>query len=309
MRVRCLLAAILVSLSAARVSGRPDAEDETPEPNPGRRPSRLPRRSRPFAICSSRPVSFCPRLSGVANRLSLSHVVKLSVDRRVELLLGGEPVVTATGGGTHEGDLFAGVQLVALSVQDGPTVAVSYLRQLHESPATDFDIGSFRQAGLLLVSGDFLGFHCDANAFLLEETEGSERATQSGGSLSISHSAGRATISASSALHAAASRRRLRRRNAARGLLPRSTQRRSRLRRQPRSHTDLDEMGDPRRLHLSPAAEALVNAPTAGLGTGGIPDGPSGDARVGAVIDRPVRPATPWRSTPASPRCRGRSAP
>jgi hypothetical protein len=196
MRVRRLLAAILVSLSAARVSGRPNAEDETPEPNPGRPTVSTPATLSPTSYLQLETGLFFAHGSpGVANRLSLTHVVKLSVDRRVELLLVGEPVVTATGGGTHEGDLFAGVQLVALSVQNGPTVAVSYLRQLHESPAPDFDIGSFRQAGLLLVSSDFLGFHCDANAFLLEETEGSERATQSGGSLSVSHPAGRATIS------------------------------------------------------------------------------------------------------------------
>ena len=76
-----------------------------------------------------------------------------------------------------------------------PTIAVSYIRRLYESPAPELDLGTFRTSGTILVSQDVAGFHYDANAIVTEQTEGGIRRAQFGQTLSISHPLKKFTIS------------------------------------------------------------------------------------------------------------------
>jgi hypothetical protein len=176
------------------------ADDESaPEANPGR-----PTVSTPAALT---PTGFLQFETGLlyANhspeasvRSSLVHVVKLAVGQRFELLLQGEPLVYALGRddkAAREGELFAGGQVLLLPPEFGVTISVSYFYRLHESAAPEIDIGTFRQGGILLISGDIAGFHFDANTFLNEQEVSGGHANQIGGSLSVSHPAGPFTIS------------------------------------------------------------------------------------------------------------------
>ena len=61
------------------------------------------------------------------------------------------------------------------------------MRRLHESSAPDVDIGTFRQSGLILMSGELRSFHFDANGIISEQAEGTVRRAQYGQTLSISH--------------------------------------------------------------------------------------------------------------------------
>ena len=75
-----------------------------------------------------------------------------------------------------------------------PTVAFSYTRRLHESPAPELDIGTFRQSGLFLVSDDLWGFHFDVNGIVSEQIQGTVRRGQYGQTLSISRPVRNLTI-------------------------------------------------------------------------------------------------------------------
>jgi hypothetical protein len=79
----------------------------------------------------------------------------------------------------HPGEVFLGAQAV-LVPGDGlrPTIAVSYVRRLYESPAPELDLGTFRQSGTFLVSDDVAGFHFDANFIATEQTEFGVRRAQ-----------------------------------------------------------------------------------------------------------------------------------
>ena len=77
-----------------------------------------------------------------------------------------------------------------------PTIAISYIRRLYESPAPELNLGTFRQSGTLLISDDLKGFHFDANFIVTEETEfGVTAQAQLAQTLSISHPLGRFTVS------------------------------------------------------------------------------------------------------------------
>jgi hypothetical protein len=174
-------------------------EESSPEANPGR-----PTVSTPAALTPDGFLQFETGLlyanqsPDVSHRSSLVHVVKVSVNRRLELLLQGEPLVNAPGRtdkAAHEGELFAGGQFLVIPPEFGLTVSVSYFHRLHESSAPELDVGTFRQGGILLVSGDVAGFHFDANAFLNEQEVSTGHANQVGQSLSVSHPMGRLTLS------------------------------------------------------------------------------------------------------------------
>jgi hypothetical protein len=76
-----------------------------------------------------------------------------------------------------------------------PTVAVSYIRRLYESPAPELDLGTFRETATILMSNDVEGFHFDANFVVTEETQGGTRRGQLGQTLSLSHPLKKFTIS------------------------------------------------------------------------------------------------------------------
>ena len=96
----------------------------------------------------------------------------------------------------HPGEVFVGAQAVVLA-GDGarPTIAVSYIRRLYESPAPELDMGTFRESGTILLSNDMAGFHFDTNFIVTEETQGGVRRAQYAQTLSVSHPLKKFTVS------------------------------------------------------------------------------------------------------------------
>ena len=135
-------------------------------------------------------------------RIGINQVTKLTVLPRLELLLLTEPFVHSSNSDgldkqIHPGEVFAGAQAVVLA-GDGalPTIAVSYIRRLYESPAPELDIGTFRESGTILLSNDMAGFHFDTNFIVTEQTDAGVRRAQYGQTLSVSHPLKKFTISA-----------------------------------------------------------------------------------------------------------------
>lgn len=137
----------------------------------------------------------------VKDRLGVNQVTKFTVAPRLQLLALTEPFVHASGitgdalSGNRPGEVFAGVQAVVLPGEGHqPTISLSYIRRLYESPAPEIDIGTFRQSALFLLSEDLGGFHFDINGIFSEQAEGIVRRGQFGQTLSISHPLGRFTV-------------------------------------------------------------------------------------------------------------------
>jgi hypothetical protein len=132
-------------------------------------------------------------------RESVNQVTKLAVTPRIEFLLQSEPLVGSQGSShmaTRPGEVFAGVQGILIGGdQQGLTVAASYIRRLHQSPAPEFDSGTFRQDALVLMSDEFRKFHVDANVILSEQVKEPVRRGQFGQTLSLSRVYGKTTLS------------------------------------------------------------------------------------------------------------------
>ena len=134
-------------------------------------------------------------------RISINQVTKLTVMPRLQFFVQTEPYVHSSNGGggdkeIHPGEVFLGVQGV-LVPGDGvrPTISASYVRRVYESPAPEFDLGTYRESGTLLLSEDAGGFHIDANFIILKQTEGGVRRGQLAQTLSVSHPLKKFTIS------------------------------------------------------------------------------------------------------------------
>jgi hypothetical protein len=201
-KFRCgVLGAVL--LGAARLFAQEhEAHEEVPEANPGR-----PTVSTPATLTE---VGYVQVESGglyaagspeVGARFGESEVAKLTLTDRLQLLVSSEPLVHAAGvtgdslPGSRSGEVFAGLQGVVIAGKGArPTVSVSYIRRLHESPAPEVDIGTFRQSALILCSGDLGRFHADLNGMFSEQAAGSVRRGQFGQSLSVSHPVGAYTV-------------------------------------------------------------------------------------------------------------------
>jgi len=176
--------------------------DDVPEANPAR-----PTVSTPATLT---PVGYVQFETGglgavtspeFGTRIGINNVTKLTVAPRLEFLVLTEPYVHSSNkqGGDkeiHPGEVFLGAQAVLLP-GDGakPTVAVSYIRRLYESPAPELDLDTFRQSGTVLLSNDMEGFHFDANFIITEETEFGVRRAQLNQTLSISHRLKKLTVS------------------------------------------------------------------------------------------------------------------
>lgn len=130
---------------------------------------------------------------------SANQVTKLAVTSRVEFLLQSEPLVGSQGSAhtaNRPGEVFAGVQGILIgSAQQGLTIAAGYNRRLHQSPAPEFDSGTFRQNALLLMSDEFRKFHVDANVIFSEQVKEPVRRDQFGQTLSLSRAFGKTTLS------------------------------------------------------------------------------------------------------------------
>ncbi len=189
-----------VVLSAAFCHGQ-DTNDSPPEANPGR-----PTVSTPATLT---PVGYLQFENGglyavdspeFDTRFGINQVTKLAIASRLQLLVLSEPLVSSSTRGAHDhrpGEVFAGLQGALLQGEGTkPSVSVSYIRRLHESPAPEVDLGTFRQSALVLISDDLLGFHFDLNGIATEQAEGATRRGQFGQTLSISHPAGEFTVSA-----------------------------------------------------------------------------------------------------------------
>jgi hypothetical protein len=142
---------------------------------------------------------YANRSGEFSTRVGINQVTKLAVARRLEFLLLSEPFVYSTGSespGSHVGEVFAGAQGLILGGEEGhTTLAVSYIRRLHISPAPEIDLGTFRQSALVLLSGDRWGFHVDANAVFAEQVQEPVRRGQFGQTVSVSRSFGKTTVS------------------------------------------------------------------------------------------------------------------
>jgi hypothetical protein len=193
------VAALIVLLILCSLPIAPQTNDP-PEANPAR-----PTVSTPATLP---PVGYLQFETGVLGsstspefltRIGVNQVTRLALTRRLDVFSITEPYVHATG--TPEqtvgsGEVFLGTQAVLVPGHDvSPTVSLSYIRRLYESPVPELDLGTFRQSGLLLVSDDLLGFHLDGNLVFTEQTDHGVRRVQNGQTLSVSHPLRHFTIS------------------------------------------------------------------------------------------------------------------
>ena len=196
----CSLLGAAVLLGPVGVAAAQSDSPELPEANPGR-----PTVSTPATLT---PVGYLQFENGglyandspeFATRFGINQVTKLAISSRVQLLALTEPFTHSTGAevnGNRPGEVFAGIQTALLKGEEHrPTISVSYIRRLYESPAPEIDIGTFSQSALVLVSNDMGGFHFDLNGIVTEQAEDGVRRAQFGQTLSISHPIGIFTIS------------------------------------------------------------------------------------------------------------------
>jgi hypothetical protein len=174
--------------------------DPIPEANPAR-----PTVSTPATLT---PVGFVQFESGSLGatkspefdtRIGINQVTKLTVLPRLEFFVQTEPYIRSTLGQdkeVHPGEVFVGAQAVLMPGDDArPTVSVSYIRRLYESPAPELDLGTFRESGAILMSQDVWGFHYDCNLILTGQTQSGVRRAQFNQTLSISHPLKKFTLS------------------------------------------------------------------------------------------------------------------
>src|SRR5579859_4906999 len=146
------------------------AQDLTPEANPARPTVSTPATLSPVGYLQFETGSLGAVTSPeFGTRIGINQVTKLAVERRLELLVQTEPYVHSSNSSgrdkqIHPGEVWLGAKVVVLPANDvRPTISVSYVRRLYESPAPELDMGTNRQSGTLLLSNEVAGFHYDAN--------------------------------------------------------------------------------------------------------------------------------------------------
>jgi hypothetical protein len=174
--------------------------DPIPEANPARPTVSTPATLSPVGYLQFETGSLGATTSPeFGTRIGINQVTKLTVLPRLEFFVQTEPYVHSSLGRNkeiHPGEVFAGAQAV-LVPGDGarPTISVSYVRRLYESPAPELDLGTFRESGTILISQDIAGFHYDTNFIVTKQTQSGVRRAQFGQTLSISHPFKKFTIS------------------------------------------------------------------------------------------------------------------
>ena len=176
--------------------------DPIPEANPARPTVSTPATLTPLGYLQFETGSLGATTSPeFGTRIGINQVTKLTVLPRLELFFQTEPYVHSSNHigmdkQIHPGEVWLGAQAVLLPA-DGvrPTISVSYVRRLYESPAPELDLGTNRQSGTLLLSNDVAGFHYDANFIVTEQTESGIRRAQNAQTLSISHPLKKVAIS------------------------------------------------------------------------------------------------------------------
>ena len=184
--------ALWLALALGAAAQTPSPPPDEPAANPGR-----PTISTPATLTPVGYFQFETGYLGAWNspefsaQSSFNEVVKFSVHRRIELLAAAGPFAHSRVDGqttNNPGDVFLGVQGVVYRGEGArQTIAVSYFGRVYSGAAPNLDIGSSRNALLLLVSADVKGFHYDTNYFFDEAVAGDTRRAQFGQTLSISH--------------------------------------------------------------------------------------------------------------------------
>ncbi len=195
-----LLFLALTSLCAAQTA---QSTEEPPEANPARPTVSTPATLTPVGYLQFETDSLGATTSPeFGTRIGINQVTKLTVLPRLQFVVLTEPYVHSSNSKglekqIHPGEVFAGAQAVVLPGEGArPTVSVSYIRRLYESPAQELDMGTFRQSGTILLSNDMAGFHFDNNFIFTEQTEHGTRRVQQAQTLSISHKLKKITVSA-----------------------------------------------------------------------------------------------------------------
>jgi hypothetical protein len=180
-------------LCAQFTSAQPVA-DPIPEANPARPTVSTPATLTPVGYLQFETGSLGATTSPeFGTRIGINQVTKLTVLPRLEFFFQTEPFVYSSNAqgldkSIHPGEVWLGAQVVLVPAEGmRPTIAVSYVRRLYESPAPELDMGTNRQNATLLFSNDVAGFHYDANFIVTEQTEGGVRRAQHAQTLSISH--------------------------------------------------------------------------------------------------------------------------
>lgn len=191
------MAVFSLSTFAQQDAGAPKKADESlraddPVANPGR-----PTVSTPATLT---PVGYLQFETGYlgawrspefSSQSSLNEVLKFSFARWIELLAVAGPFAHSLvehKSGNGVGGVALGAQAVVHHSEGGrPTIALSYLGQVYGGNTPDLDLGSPRNALLILASGDAKGFHYDTNFGFNEVVDNTKRRAQYGQTLSISH--------------------------------------------------------------------------------------------------------------------------
>lgn len=182
-----LIAALFVPSSHAQF----ETPDEV-EANPGR-----PTVSTPATLTPTGYLQFetgalgANRSPEFSSRYGFNEVIKLSVERRLQLIASAEPLVHYRADGVSANgtaEVFLGAQAVVSRGEGArPTIAASYFRRIYDGGVPEVDFGSPRNSLLVLASADVKGFHYDANAVFNEQTQAAVHRPQFGQTLSISH--------------------------------------------------------------------------------------------------------------------------
>ena len=191
-------AALLGLLLAPGTCWAQTATLEIPEPNPGRPTVATPATLTPVGY-------FQFETGGVAgwqspefsSRQGLNEAIKLTVHKRLQLIVLMEPIAHARPDDTSArlGDASLGFQAVLLPGEGRrPTLSVSYFRQIRNGGAPDFDIGSSTDSFLLLFSNDMAKFHFDINAFFNKQSDSGVGRAQYGQTISVSHALKKFTV-------------------------------------------------------------------------------------------------------------------
>jgi hypothetical protein len=187
-----LVALASTCLAQSQAQKQQNQDDDSLAANPGRPTVSTPATLTPVGYLQFETGILGAERSGeFANRTALEEVVKLTVSRRLELLVQSEPAVFSDLGDHHSrdaGGLSFGAQAVVLpGTERRPTLSVSYFRTVYDGTAPDLDIGSSLNSALVLFSADVRKLHIDTNYIFNEQIENAVHRAQFGQTLSLSH--------------------------------------------------------------------------------------------------------------------------